>query len=418
MKFMKYTFFIFLIVVITMTLMAYVSPSFRGDVVELLASVKDQLTNYFQNDRSHIAENPLGLNKKQKKIISQAAENISPESVSLEPSQNKVGKSDLGSKVKSFSQISPKVSFGSKENRSSNVLEDQGFIYVTSTPESASVTVEGTNAGKTPVTVRVSPSGIYTVQVQLKYFDIWEKRVQVYSSEVTKVHAKLNPGKGALTVISVPQEAEVHLDGVAKGKTPLTIKPIGASRHALKVVKGNREYTEDVEILTGENKILNIALKVLRANLSVDSKPTGAKVYIDGLAVGTTPAKIHNVKIGDHRIVLVKNHSLVYVDSIFVYPEKNNTYFTALENKSRFTNAFSAKMKIDSELNKANAYLDGSFRGTVPVEINNVRSGEHEILIVRTVSEGSYFYKSKFIIDSHESREIFLKAKDFKFKKR
>jgi hypothetical protein len=295
--------------------------------------------------------------------------------------------------------------------------KDQGFIHITSTPDHAWVTIDDSTIGQTPLTAKVSPSGIYNVGLKLKYFEWWNKDFEVHSSEVTKVHAKLNHGKGSLTIISTPDEADVYIDEKHKGKTPLTIKQIIAGKHEVNVMKEKKEYIGEIEILPEQKNILNISLKVLKTKLSVASNPAGANIYLNGKKVGTTPGTIDDLKVGNYQLVLEKGESLAYIDSIFVSPEKDNAYSLILENKSKFKDFFSAKLKINSELKDAYAYVDGRFCGTVPVEIDDLRSGELEIYIIKSSAKESYSYKTKIMISSNETKEILIKKGDFKFKK-
>jgi hypothetical protein len=418
MKVIKYTLITLVTFVVTIVSLVYLSPSFRGDIVGLLAWGKNQLTNGSAEDRSRSNGHLSQVNKQQKQKTPQNADNAKSDPVSMDPSQNSADKSALPSSDKALMKVTQTISIGSVESSNAGYREDQGFIYVMSTPESAWVKVDDVSVGRTPVTVRVSPTGIYNVVARLNYFDTWEKGVTVSSSQVTKVHAKLSPGKGTLTVLSVPQEAQVYLDGIEKGKTPLTVKSLAAGMHTLDVVTGNKEYNEQVEILAGENKVIDCTLNVLKVGLNVSSEPSGAKVYIDGVYAGTTPAKINDLQIGVHQIVLERLDALAFADSILVSSEGDNDYVATLVKKTGLKDIFSAKMKIDSEFKKAFAYVDGRFRGLVPVEIENMRSGEHEVLIVKTIPNGSYHYKTKLFVAPYDSKEIKVNAEEFEFEKR
>jgi len=414
MKTVKYIVFALLIIIINSSLIISVSPSLRHEVLRLLKNAKDEATNNNSETKHSNVKKTTGRRGNKQKIFPQ-----SPKITHHAPTSKDISKHNKTTKLAKDSQFKHINSINQKDTLSSSLTnsENQGLIYVMSTPKGASVKIADKIVGKTPITVRIGPCGVCKVDVKLKYYETWNDDVEIYPSEVTKIHAKLKPGKGSLTVVSLPPEADIYVDRKRKGKTPLTIKSLKAGKHDVYVVKGKKEYINQVEILTAKNNPLNINLKVLKATLSVNSNPTGAKVYIDGVGAGTTPAKIKQIKIGRHQIVLVKGNSLVYVDSIVVNPEKENVYFATLENKTQFMDIFSAKIKINSELQNAYVYVDGSFRGTIPMEINNLRAGEIEIMLVKSTSKGSYTYKSKLQICSSETKEISIKAKEFKFKK-
>jgi len=296
-------------------------------------------------------------------------------------------------------------------------VNDYGFIYVKSNPDGATVIIDGSDVGRAPVTAKVSPIGIYRVEIISKYYDVFDKNVQVYPAEVTKVHATLEKGEGTLTVISVPEEAAVYLDGEMRGKSPLSIKTVEAGPHELHVVKDNKEYEANIEILAGESIIVNASLDILRTPLTVKSKPDGATVYLDGKKRAITPAQIDNVRVGRHQIVLLKKN-LAFVDSVQVSPEKDNVLSLALQNKDNFPESFSARVKISSELENAFTYVNGIYCGVTPVDIDEIKVGENEILVVQNDGDGAYFYKKTLSFDSNETKEVTIRANQFKFRKR
>lgn len=382
----------------------YFSPALNTKILGLVANAKHEYKEHFGQGGSMAAgETSAAIQAANTEANLRYEETIAE------------GDSDEELLVKHTNRPLKENEIQSAENPDGEV-GDYGFIYVKSNPEGATVMIDGSDVGRAPVTAKVSPIGIYRVEVVSKYYDLFDKNVQVYPAEVTKVHATLEKGEGTLTVISVPEEAAVYLDGEMRGKSPLSIKAIEAGPHRLHVVKDDKEYESNIEILAGESRIVNASLEILRTTLTVKSEPEGATVYLDGKKQAITPAQIDNVKVGRHQIVLQKKN-LAFVDSIQVSPEKDNVVSVALKNKSNFPGIFSARIKISSELENAFTYINGVYCGVTPSDIEKVKTGDNEILVVKNAGDGSHFYKTTLSLAPNETKEVAIKTNQFKFRK-
>ncbi|MEP6915721.1 MAG: PEGA domain-containing protein [Acidobacteriota bacterium] len=143
---------------------------------------------------------------------------------------------------------------------------------------------------------------------------------------------------GRIVVTSAPSNVGVLLNGKWRGRTPLTIDSLKFGDYAVRVVQpGLTSGRQDVRVTAGE-PVRTVAFKLERTAVSpppaaakpaprapaprapaagaatavrgylgsiyVDSRPSGAKVTIDGRAMGTTPARIPEIGIGSHVVKL------------------------------------------------------------------------------------------------------------------
>jgi serine/threonine-protein kinase len=93
---------------------------------------------------------------------------------------------------------------------------------------------------------------------------------------------------GWLAISSEPA-AEVYIDGVYFGDTPLGRLELAAGGHSLELVSPKHEnYSERVSIVAGELSSRNVSLQKLVGRVSL-STIDGAEVYLDGVLVGVTP---------------------------------------------------------------------------------------------------------------------------------
>jgi hypothetical protein len=138
---------------------------------------------------------------------------------------------------------------------------------------------------------------------------------------------------GRLLVRSSPAGAKVSLDGREVGTTPLTLRDVGVGTHLVRVTHQGYIAAEQRVRISGTQPAQSIELELTDArverptppapgpaertsglpavapgakagSLFVDSRPTGARVLVDGKPVGTTPFLLDDVAAGDHAVSL------------------------------------------------------------------------------------------------------------------
>jgi hypothetical protein len=129
-------------------------------------------------------------------------------------------------------------------------------VLVRSTPAGARVLVDGSPRGETPAAIRDLPFGTHTIVVEAPGYPRWQQTVT------------LTPERPA-------QSFEVALDN-----------PGGASTGTGAGAAGS-----------GAGVAAATA-----AGLQVDSRPSGAQVWIDGQPAGVTPLLLPNVAAGTHTV--------------------------------------------------------------------------------------------------------------------
>jgi hypothetical protein len=161
-----------------------------------------------------------------------------------------------------------------------------------------------------------------------------------------EIFQELRAGFGSLKVLSQPPGADVYVDRIAMGKTPLTI---GAKSGQVKILvkRGKREQQDQLEVTAGQETtspiyamaekkgrfpialviagvavlggVAAFALKgggggdgggggtSTTGSIQVNSSPTGARIYLDGSDSGSvTNATLANIAAGSHTVRLVK----------------------------------------------------------------------------------------------------------------
>jgi len=111
------------------------------------------------------------------------------------------------------------------------------------------------------------------------------------------------PSGGTLTVITVPERAEVWIDDGYVGLTPIRDKTLAVGKYTLRLVDPSRQKSasETIVINDGERLIIERALGGSYAKLRVDTDPQGADVSIS-TELGKTPFVNEYLTTGQYKI--------------------------------------------------------------------------------------------------------------------
>jgi len=163
-----------------------------------------------------------------------------------------------------------------------------GRLLIRSTPDGATVSVDGRDYGKTPATVRDLAHGPHQVRVTRDGYAAQERRVVISSSRPSQ----------SVNVAMVRTPAPPPSRSAAAAPAP----PAGAPT-------------------TGR----------AAGALAVDSRPTGARVFLDGKPVGTTPLMVPSVAAGEHAIRLELDGYRPWASSVRMVAAESNRVTASLE---------------------------------------------------------------------------------------
>jgi hypothetical protein len=114
--------------------------------------------------------------------------------------------------------------------------QPDAHLVVRSDPAGADATVGGTHLGRTPAEIDL-PSGIaHEVVLSAPGYKNWTRAVFAESGHKLSVLARLEPIFGRVKVLGDPADAELFVDGVARGKAPQSFE-LSATDHKIEVRK-------------------------------------------------------------------------------------------------------------------------------------------------------------------------------------
>ena len=115
------------------------------------------------------------------------------------------------------------------------------------------------------------------------------------------------PARGQLVVRSTPAGARVEVNGRVRGQTPLTLRDLPLGALAIRVIRDGYETERRRVTLTASRASQSLDVPLGRAttpapaakassefvgSVRFETRPAGARVYLDGRQVGTTPTEV------------------------------------------------------------------------------------------------------------------------------
>ncbi len=133
-----------------------------------------------------------------------------------------------------------------------------GSLYMTSNPSGAQVYVDSTYRGTTPTTVGSLSPGTHAVLLRLSGYSDFSGTATIYAGQTTTMSANLvqvtpTTSVGTLAISSSPSAAEVYVDNVFRGYTPLTLTDIPPGSHAITLsLAGYQNWLGNVQVSGGQ----------------------------------------------------------------------------------------------------------------------------------------------------------------------
>lgn len=176
--------------------------------------------------------------------------------------------------------------------------------------------------------------------------------------------------------------ATVLLDGEVKGQAPLVVTTT-PGRHQLRIQKDGYEPFESWYTIADNNtQTVMTSLKEQKSKVGavvVDADVPDAEVYIDGSKQpDNTPAVIQNVVEGFHVIEVRKKPAQPWKQTVQVTANQQTKIHAELQ---ATLNGGVGVIRVLSDTDGARAFLDGTDMGAVPIDIKDVKAGDHIIQV-------------------------------------
>jgi len=219
--------------------------------------------------------------------------------------------------------------------------------------------------------------GEHRVAAELPGYYPLDAKIDVVGDETFSLTLTKLPG--LVTLATEPEvAAQVLLDGVALGTTPLVDAEITPGTHQLEFSADRYlSATHELEVTgANERQSLSVALTPDWGVISLSTAPAGATVLVDGAEVGVTPAALE-IMSGEHDIeVRLAGYnawrSKVLVESNVPQQLPDVTLAQA-----------DGRVEVASSPSEATVSVDGEFRGRTPLSIRLSPGRAHRLSLTK-----------------------------------
>ena len=148
--------------------------------------------------------------------------------------------------------------------------------------------------GDTPLLIDEVAAGTRDISLSHPRYLPYQGEVTVRGMRLEEsVSANLEPAWAMIEISSVPDGADILVDGESLGSTSATLPVLQGSRSLQLRLPGYKTFESVLEVVAGEDQVLDTA-NLIKADgtLSISSEPGGVSVTISGRYYGQTPLSV------------------------------------------------------------------------------------------------------------------------------
>ena len=184
------------------------------------------------------------------------------------------------------------------------------FYALTVTPKNAVVTIDG-NQQTVSTDGEYSamlPYGSHTYKVEAGGYISKSGSFTISSSDMTPINVSLVSAMATVSVTCPTPAVSLYVDKKSVGMAPWT----GSLKEGMHLIEAKKDgyRSQQRTINLSQQQRLDVAfaeLVAIQGNLSVNYKPFGADVYIDGNKVGQSPRVFNGIMVGNHKVEIKKD---------------------------------------------------------------------------------------------------------------
>lgn len=269
----------------------------------------------------------------------------------------------------------------------SETLEPEKALFLLRTiPEGCNITIDGMAAGMTPrLFTDLLAKETYKIKLTKTGYLPQTLSVKFNGREPLVREETMVLDSGTIRISSEPAGAEVFVNGVPRGISPVVVGDVPKGRAVVKFcLEGFHEEVRELSMRAGDTLNLPIVLRPLPGTLHLVSVPEGARFYLDDVARGEGPLVITDLKPGEYRIKAVKEgYGELEKTVTIVAGESLREEFRLSNVMGRLeirTEPVGATIVFDGRILGDTKGVDGALRSDI-FHVENVLEGEHVIIV-------------------------------------
>lgn len=188
--------------------------------------------------------------------------------------------------------------------RNEVLVEEKGILLLQSEPSDCNIQIDGIDAGRTPrLITHLSSKDAYTIKLSKPGYQDQTLLVKFNGRKPLVRKEKLMLASGILNISSEPAGAEVMVNGIVRGNTPIRVEGVPKGRAIVKFrLNGFADEVRDLAVNAGDIQNLPVVMKGLPGTLHLVSVPEGARFYVNDEARGVGPLVLPGLMPGQYTV--------------------------------------------------------------------------------------------------------------------
>ena len=184
------------------------------------------------------------------------------------------------------------------------LAEEKGLLLLRTEPEGCSILIDGVSVGQTPrLITHLAAKDTYSVRLRKAGYQDQTISVRFEGRKPLVRTETMVLASGVISIASEPPGAEVTVNGIERGTTPVEVSGVPKGRATVKFhLDGFEDETRELSVNAGDRQTLQIALKGLPGTLRLSSVPDGARFYVNEESRGKGPVTMTGLKPGDYTV--------------------------------------------------------------------------------------------------------------------
>ncbi|MGC8737098.1 MAG: SUMF1/EgtB/PvdO family nonheme iron enzyme [Candidatus Hydrogenedens sp.] len=206
-------------------------------------------------------------------------------------------------------------------------------VTIDTAPEQgATVIVFGEEKGVTPLTLTDLPPGSLEVILKKEHYQRTVETLLLRPGEHSQYLLQLKPLQGYINFETEPSGAEVYLDGVKIGNTPIFRYPVEIGHKTYKLQLADYYPVEgDLEVREDFHYPIKYILKPMEGTINILSRPTGGTVRINNVPQSQkTPLQLQ-LAPGEYLITISADGFIEEHSKVVIQPNKEQTITLVLK---------------------------------------------------------------------------------------
>jgi tetratricopeptide (TPR) repeat protein len=198
-------------------------------------------------------------------------------------------------------EVNPGIGRGVKRIKY-DLKPNYGALKVSSDPGNAKVVIKNRYTEKsctTPCEIDQLFAMPSSIELRIPGYELYKVENTIPQGNVLDLGTVVF--KGALKVDSDPSDADVFINDQLKGKTPFQVADLPAKKTKIEIKKkAMGVYIANTGITPNGSTDLGVVTLSKLGTIRIDSKPQGAKVFLDRAQTGITPFSMSDIEPGSH----------------------------------------------------------------------------------------------------------------------